>query len=274
MRLSIESRNELNNGVGMPVLGLGVWQMPTGQTKRAVLDAFEAGYRLIDTAALYGNEHEVGEAFNASRLPRDELFLTTKLWHTEHGYERALNGFEASISRLGVKDVDLYLIHWPDGGQRLETWKAFEKLLKDGRCRAIGVSNFSIRHLQELMDNSEVVPAVNQVEFHPYLYQEELLEFCKRNDIQLEAYSPLGHGGLVNDAKLKALAKKYQRTTAQLMIRWGLQHDVIMIPKSSRRERILENANVFDFEISPKDMISIDSLGHTQRTVRDPTNIP
>jgi len=258
----------------MPVLGLGVWQMPAGQTKRAVLDAFHAGYRLIDTATLYGNEQEVGEAIKASGLPRDEIFVTTKLWNTEHGYEKALRGFEESASRLGMEHVDLFLIHWPDGGQRLETWKAFEKLLNDGSCGAIGVSNFTIRHLDEIMQNSEVVPAVNQVEFHPYLYQRALLEFCKKNHIQLEAYSPLGHGDLVNDVKLNAIAHGYGRTAAQLMIRWGLQHEVVMIPKSSRRERISENAKVFDFEISQEDMTSIDSLGNDRRGIRDPANIP
>lgn len=274
MELSIKARFKLNNDVEMPVLGLGVWQIPQGQTRRAVKHAFDVGYRLIDTAALYGNEHEVGEALNASRLLREEAFITTKLWNTDHGYENALKALDKSLARLGLKSVDLYLIHWPEGDRRIETWKALEKMLSEGKASAIGVSNFTIGHLEELISSSDVVPAVNQVEFHPYLFQEELLDFCQKNRIQLEAYSPLGHGRLLGDPNLRVIAERYNKTVAQVIIRWGLQHEVVMIPKSSKRERITENAEVFDFELAPKDMISIDSLGNSLRTVWDPTNIP
>lgn len=259
----------------MPLFGLGTFQTQRGrETHDAVLYALQAGYRLIDTAKIYGNEEDVGEAVRKSGIPREEIFITTKLWNTDHGYDRALAAFERSCEKLGLSYVDLYLIHWPEGGLRNATWKALEKLFKEGKCRAIGVSNYTIRHLKELLKNSSTNPSVNQVEFHPYLYQKELLEFCKSHKIQLEAYSPLTKGRKLNDSKLLKIAQKYSRTSAQILIRWVLQKGVVVIPKSSRKERIEENARVFDFEISDEDMKALDSFNQDYRTSWDPTDVP
>jgi len=273
--MRIDTRTKLNNGIEIPIFGLGTFQTRSGkETRDAVLYALQSGYRLIDTAAAYGNEEDVGEAARKSGIPREEIFITTKLWNTDHGYERALAAFERSLKKLGLSYVDLYLIHWPEGGLRNETWKALEKLLKDSKCRAIGVSNYTIRHLNELLKNSSTVPAVNQVEFHPYLYQKELLKFCNSNKIQLEAYSPLTKGRKLNDPELLKIARKYSKTSAQILIRWVLQKGVVAIPKSSRKERIEENARVFDFEISDEDMKALDSFNQDYRTSWDPTDVP
>jgi diketogulonate reductase-like aldo/keto reductase len=273
--LKIDTKVKLNNGVEMPLFGLGTFQMRSGkETQQAVLTALEAGYRLIDTAQMYGNEEDVGIAVKKSGVPREEIFITTKLWNSEHGYQKTLNACEESLEKLGLSYVDLYLIHWPVQGLRNETWKAMVTLLEGGKCRAIGVSNYMIRHLEELLANSMTVPAVNQVEFSPYLYLSDLLEFCRKHKIQLEAYSPLTKGYKLNDKKLAAIAKKYSKTPAQILIRWTLQKDVVVIPKSSHKERILENADVFDFEISPEDMKLLDSFNQNMRTSWDPTTIP
>ena len=273
--MRIDTRTKLNNGIEIPIFGLGTFQTRSGkETRDAVLYALQSGYRLIDTAAAYGNEEDVGEAARKSGIPREEIFITTKLWNTDHGYERALAAFERSLKKLGLSYVDLYLIHWPEGGLRNETWKALEKLLKDSKCRAIGVSNYTIRHLNELLKNSSTVPAVNQVEFHPYLYQKELLKFCNSNKIQLEAYSPLTKGRKLNDPELLKIARKYSKTSAQILIRWVLQKGVVAIPKSSRKERIEENARVFDFEISDEDMKALDSFNQDYRTSWNPTDVP
>ena len=273
--MRIDTRTKLNNGIEIPIFGLGTFQTRSGkETRDAVLYALQSGYRLIDTAAAYGNEEDVGESARKSGIPREEIFITTKLWNTDHGYERALAAFERSLKKLGLSYVDLYLIHWPEGGLRNETWKALEKLLKDSKCRAIGVSNYTIRHLNELLKNSSTVPAVNQVEFHPYLYQKELLKFCNSNKIQLEAYSPLTKGRKLNDPELLKIARKYSKTSAQILIRWVLQKGVVAIPKSSRKERIEENARVFDFEISDEDMKALDSFNQDYRTSWDPTDVP
>ncbi len=273
--MRIDTRTKLNNGVEMPVIGLGTFRTRSGkETRDAVSWALEAGYRLLDTAAAYGNEEDVGEAVSRSDIPREEIFITTKLWNTGHGYDRALAAFEKSLKKLGMSYVDLYLIHWPEGGLRNESWRALEKLLKEGKCRAIGVSNYTIRHLKELLENSSMVPAVNQVEFHPYLYQKELLEFCDSHKIQLEAYSPLTKGRKLNEPELLKIAAKYSRTSAQILIRWVLQKEAVVIPKSSRKERIEENARVFDFSISGDDMKILDSFNEDYRTSWDPTDVP
>jgi diketogulonate reductase-like aldo/keto reductase len=273
--MRIDARVKLNNGIEMPVFGLGTFQTRSGrETKDAVLYALQAGYRLIDTAAAYGNEEDVGEAVRKSGIPREEIFITTKLWNTDHGFDRALAAFERSREKLDLSYVDLYLIHWPEGGLRDETWRALEKLLKEGKCRAIGVSNYTIRHFEELLENSSTIPAVNQVEFHPYLYQKELLEFCNSHKIQLEAYSPLTKGRKLNDPELLKIARKYSKTSAQILIRWVLQKGVVVIPKSSRKERIEENSQVFDFEISDDDMKTLDSFNQDYRTSWDPTDVP
>jgi diketogulonate reductase-like aldo/keto reductase len=273
--LKIDTKVKLNNGVEMPLFGLGTFQMRSGkETQQAVLAALEAGYRLIDTAQMYGNEEDVGIALKKSGIPREEVFITTKLWNSEHGYQKTLNACEESLEKLGLPYVDLYLIHWPVQGLRNETWKAMVTLLEGGKCRAIGVSNYMIRHLEELLVHSDTIPAVNQVEFSPYLYLKELLEFCQSHKIQLEGYSPLTKGHKLNDPKLGNIAKKYSKTPAQILIRWVLQKDVVVIPKSSHKERILENADVFDFEISPQDLKVLDSFNQNIRTSWDPTTIP
>lgn len=273
--INIDTKVRLNNGVEMPIFGLGTYQSRRGkETKEAVLAALEAGYRLIDTAAMYENEEDVGEAVRKSGIPREEIFVTTKLWNSDHGYDRTLVAFEDSRRKLGLPYVDLYLIHWPVEGLRNESWKALEKLLKEGKCRAIGVSNYMTWHLKELFRNSSTVPAVNQVEFSPYLYQKDLLKFCRKHDIQLEAYSPLTKGHKLNDPRLGDIGLKYSKSPAQILIRWALQKEVIVIPKSSRRERILENADVFDFAISAKDTKVLDSFNQDLRTSWDPSTAP
>jgi len=275
MQANIGTRVKLNNGVGMPILGLGVYQMSSGgQTKRACLDAFAAGYRLIDTASMYGNEMDVGAAAVESGLDREEVFITTKVWNTDHGYDRTLKSFQRSQKALGLDYVDLYLIHWPGGGLRKETWKAMEYLLKEGKCRAVGVSNYMIPHLKETLGYAEVIPAVNQVEFHPWLFQKDLLEFCQREKIQVEAYSPLSRSRKLDSPILARVGSHYGKTPAQIMIRWGLQHGLVEIPKSTHKERINENSNVFDFQINDTDMREIDSIDRESRVSWNPSAIP
>ena len=274
MPLSLESRVTLNDGVKMPVLGLGVWQTASGkETRDAVATALQAGYRLIDTAKLYGNERDVGIAVRESGIPRDEIFVTTKLWNDDHGYESALRAFDRSRKELGLEAVDLYLIHWPVPGKRDESWKALLKLKEQGVARSVGVSNYTIRHLEELLSWSPRPPSVNQVEFHPFLFQKDLLKFCEGKKIQLEAYSPLARGRRLKHPTIVELAANYGKTPAQIMIRWSLQHGLVVIPKSSRPERILENAAVFDFEIRAADMKRLDALDEHSRVAWNPENL-
>jgi methylglyoxal/glyoxal reductase len=273
--LNMRSTVKLNNNVRMPILGLGVYQTPPGRvTQNAVKFALSAGYRHLDTARIYGNEADVGEAARKSAVPREDLFVTTKLWNSDQGYDSTLQACDASLKRLGFDYIDLYLIHFPTPETRKESWKAMETLLGKGKCRAIGVSNFTVHHLEELLEEHEVTPAVNQVELHPFLYQKELLDYCQRKGIQVEAYSPLARGERFNHPRITALATKYSKTPAQLMIRWGLQHGLVVIPKSTREERIRENSQVFDFEISAEDMRSLDSLNEDLRLNWDPTSVP
>jgi diketogulonate reductase-like aldo/keto reductase len=273
--LNMQSTVKLNNNVRMPILGLGVYQTPPGRvTQNAVKFALDIGYRHVDTARIYSNESDVGEAVLKSGLPREELFVTTKLWNSDQGYDSTLRACEASLKRLGLDYLDLYLIHFPVPETRKESWKAMETLLQKGKCRAIGVSNFTISHLEDLLETHEVIPAVNQVEFHPFLYQKELLEYCQRKGIQVEAYSPLARGERFKHPRITALATRYSKTPAQLMLRWGLQHGLVVIPKSTGEERIRENTQVFDFEISAEDMKSLDSLNEDLRLNWDPTSVP
>ena len=273
--LNIQSTVKLNNDVRMPILGLGVYQSPPGRvTRNAVNFALRVGYRHVDTARIYGNEADVGEAVREGGVPRGDLFVTTKLWNSDQGYDSTLRAFEGSLKRLGLDYLDLYLVHFPVPDLRKETWSAMETLLKKGRCRAIGVSNFTIRHLEELIEESHVIPSVNQVEFHPFLYQKELLKYCQRKGIQVEAYSPLARGERLKHPRIISLATRYSKTPAQLMIRWGIQHGLVVIPKSTREERIRENSQVFDFDISDDDMRSLDSLNEDLRLNWDPTNVP
>ncbi len=272
MELTIETKLKLNDDNLIPQLGLGVWQISPARTSDAVLAALEAKYRHIDTASAYGNEESVGAAIRMSGIPRESIFLTTKLWNSDHGNpERAL---DTSLRKLKMDYVDLYLIHFPVR-QRRQSWRALEALRKKGKTRSIGVSNFTIAHLSELLAESETVPAVNQVEFHPYLYQQDLFAFCRAKGIVVEAYSPLTHGERLKDPKLVAIAKRYEtKSTAQILIRWALQHGLVVIPKSSNRRRILENADVFDFEISRDDMGLLDNFNENLRTCWDPSNAP
>jgi methylglyoxal/glyoxal reductase len=297
MKLTIETKLTLNDGHLIPQLGLGVWQTRVGATcEAAVLAALEAGYRHIDTAALYGNEESVGAAIRMSGISRKNIFVTTKLWNSDHGNPgRAL---DTSLRKLKLDYVDLYLIHYPVR-ERRQSWRALEALQAEGKARSIGVSNFTIRHLTELLAETKTVPAVNQVEFHPYLYQRDLLDFCAAEGIVVEAYSPLTKGTRLSDPKLVAVAKKYSqvepqpaaprsrfalvdrlsrrsetKSTAQILIRWALQHGLAVIPKSANRRRIFEDANVFDFEITAEDMDLLDRFNEDLRTCWDPTNAP
>ena len=273
--LNIQSTVKLNNDVRMPILGLGVYQSPPGRvTRNAVNFALRVGYRHVDTARIYGNEADVGEAVRESGVPRGDLFIATKLWNSDQGYDSTLRACEASLKRLGLDYLDLYLVHFPVPDVRKESWRAMETLLKKGRCRAIGVSNFTIRHLEELIEESHVIPSVNQVELHPFLYQKELLKYCQDRGIQVEAYSPLARGERLQDPRIASLATKYSKSPAQLMIRWGIEHGLVVIPKSTREELIRENSQVFDFDISDDDMSSLDSLNEDLRLNWDPTNVP
>lgn len=262
----------LNNGVSMPRLGFGVYQVPPSETAQVVSAALEAGYRSIDTAKLYGNEREVGEALAASGLPRDEVFVTTKLWNSDHGYDAALAAFDASMERLGLEQLDLYLIHWPTPARDLyvETWRALEKLYTEDRVRAIGVSNFQSAHLLRLIEECDIVPAVNQVELHPALQQVELREFHARHGIVTEAWSPLAQGAVLVDPVIVDIAEKYGKTPAQVVLRWHLDLGNVVIPKSVTPSRIRENLDVFDFALTDEDIVEIAKLDAGTRIGPDP----
>lgn len=267
--MEINTKVKLNNNLEMPILGFGTWKLEDGEeTENAVLHALKSGYRHIDTATFYGNEESIGRAIKKSGIKREKIFVTTKLWNDDHDYaERA---FQESLKRLELDYIDLYLIHWPVQGKRKESWKVLEELYKQGKCKTIGVSNYTIGHLEELFGFCKVVPAVNQVEFNVFLYQKELLEFCESKNIQLEAYCPLARAGKLKDQRLLEISKKYSKTPAQLMLRWLLQHNVVAIPKSMHKERIEENSNLFDFEISKKDMELLDGLNENYRVCWNP----
>ena len=263
----------LHNGVKMPWLGLGVYKAAEGkEVEGAVRTALEVGYRSIDTASIYGNERGVGKAVRESGVPREEVFITTKVWNDRQGYESTLQAFEESRQRLGVEYVDLYLIHWPVKGKYKETWRALEKLYKDGWVRAIGVSNFQIHHLEDLMADCEIRPMVNQVELHPRLTQEPLRDFCRKHQIQVEAWGPLMRGQIFDNPVVVELSRKYGRTPAQILLRWDLQHGIVTIPKSVRPERIRENAGIFDFTLAEEDMAKLDALNENRRIGPDPDN--
>ena len=262
----------LNNGIAMPQLGFGVFQIPDEETTAAVSTALESGYRSIDTAAVYGNETGVGRALASSGIARDELFVTTKLWNADQGYDTTLTAFDASLDKLGLDFVDLYLIHWPTPARDLyrDTWRALEKLLADGRTRAIGVSNFQPAHLQRLLESTSVVPVVNQVELHPGLQQKPLREFHARHGIATEAWSPLAQGALLADDAITSIAAGHGRTPAQVVLRWHLQLGNVVIPKSVTPARIRENLDLFDFALSADEMDAIAALDRGLRTGPDP----
>ncbi len=263
----------LNNGVAMPQLGYGVWQVPDDEAATAVGNALEAGYRSIDTAAIYGNEEGTGKALAASGIARDELFVTTKLWNDEQGYDSTLRAFDTSLGKLGLEYVDLYLIHWPMPAKDtyVDTYRAFEKIYEEGRAKAIGVSNFQPAHLERLLGETSVVPAVNQVELHPQLQQSELRAFHARHGIATEAWSPLGQGkDLLKNTTVTGLAEKYGRTPAQIVLRWHLQLGNVVIPKSVTPSRIKENIDVFGFELDDADMSALAALDSGTRLGPDP----
>ena len=274
MELKINSREKLNSGTEIPILGFGTYQLRgEKQVKEAVTAALETGYRLIDTAQMYGNEKYVGEAIRESGIAREETFITTKLDNDQHGYDRAKKSFARSMDRLQPGYVDLFLIHWPIEGLRLESWRALVEIHKQGAAKAIGVSNYTIGHLKELFENSETKPAVNQVEFNPFIFQENLLSFCKEEGIRLQGYTPLSRANKFNNNVIQEIAGKYSRSPAQVMLRWALQHHVIPLPKSSDHDRIKENAGIFDFSIEEKDMEKLNSLNENYRLAMDPHEI-
>ncbi|QKE74700.1 aldo/keto reductase [Arthrobacter citreus] len=268
---------KLNNGLEMPIIGLGVFQVEDGQV---VIDSVKAairnGYRSIDTAAIYQNEEGVGkgikEALEENGLKREDLFITSKVWNADLGYQSTIDAFELSLKKLGLDYLDLYLIHWPVEGKYVESWKALETLYKDGKVKAIGMSNFQIHHLKEVMATAEIMPMVNQVELHPMLSQVELREFLNENSIQIEAWAPLMQGGLFENETLLEIANKYNKSIAQVVLRWHLQNGIVIIPKSIKEHRIQENANLFDFELTQEDMEQINSLNQNHRVGPDPDN--
>jgi len=273
--MDISSKVKLNNGVEMPWLGLGVFLSNEGaEVENAVKIALQNGYRHIDTAAIYKNERGVGKAIKESGIPREEIFITSKVWNTDQGYKTTLAAYEASLEKLQIDYLDLYLIHWPKGKRSVETWKALEELYAKGRVRAIGISNFLEHHLDEFLPECKIMPAVNQYEFHPELLQPGLLEMCRRKGIQPEAWSPIMKGR-VNDVPLmQELAAKYGKNPVHIVLRWDIQKGVVTIPKSVTPERIIANANIFDFELSEEDMTKIDKLDKNARIGGHPDFIP
>lgn len=263
----------LHNGVKMPWLGLGVYKVEDGnEVIHSIHNAIEVGYRSIDTAAFYQNETGVGEAVRDAGIPREELFITTKVWNDSQGYETTLKAFEESRRKLRLDYIDLYLIHWPVKGEYMKTWQALEKLYRDGFVKAIGVCNFQIHHLKDVMTNSEIKPMVNQVEFHPRLTQRELLSFCKENQIQMEAWAPLMRGRLIDEQTIIKIAEKYGKKPSQILLRWDLDKSVVTIPKSIHADRIKENADIFDFQLDESDIEEINALNKNERTGPDPDN--
>jgi methylglyoxal/glyoxal reductase len=270
---NIQGAVKLKNGVPMPYFGLGVFQVHDGEeVKQAVQYSLSVGYRHIDTASFYGNEYGVGRAVRESGVPREDIFVTSKVWNSDQGYANTLRAFGASMKLLGFEYLDLYLVHWPVKRKYIDTWKALEQLYTEGRVRSIGVSNFFRHHLEDLSAHCNVVPMVNQMEFHPRLVQQDLIDFCNSHSIQYEAWSPLMQGKIFNIKDLQILAEKYKKDVAQLVLRWSLQKGVVTIPKSIHRERINSNAQIFDFEITSKDMQAIDRLDKNERVGPDPDN--
>jgi methylglyoxal/glyoxal reductase len=278
MTNNLQATTTLSNGVKMPWIGLGVFKVEEGpELVNAVKFAIKHGYRSIDTAAIYGNEEGVGQAIHEAMkeygIKREELFITSKVWNADLGFESTITAYETSLKKLGLNYLDLYLIHWPVEGKYKEAWRALETLYKDGKVKAIGVSNFQVHHLQDLMKDAEIKPMVNQVEYHPRLTQQEVKTFCDNNGIQFEAWSPLMQGQLFDNPLLKEIANKFNKTVAQVILRWDIQNGVITIPKSTKELRIIENSTIFDFELTKEDMEQINNLNQNHRVGPNPDNI-
>ncbi len=262
----------LHDGGQLPAIGFGTWKLQGDDASNAVSQALEAGYRLIDTAAIYGNEKPVGEAIVSSGIDRDDIFVTTKLWNDDQGYDSAIEALDLSLDKLGLDYVDLYLIHWPDSSTHHEAWKAMIDIQKSGKAIHIGVSNFTVQHLKDLIAKSGVQPAVNQIEFHPGIYdeQKDILEFCQDQEIVVEAYSPLAQASLLEDETVEEIADKLDKTPAQVLLKWAMQHDTVPLPKSGTIERIYSNFDVFDFDLDSEDMESLNSISSGDRVTHDP----
>jgi len=266
---------QLSSGARIPQVGLGVWQTPSGTTTRqAVAAALDVGYRHIDTARIYGNEADVGAAVRDSSVAREAVFVTTKLWNADQGYDRALRAFDASLERLGLDYVDLYLIHWPVAGKRLESWRALERIQDEGRARSIGVSNFLVPHLEELLAKATRVPAVNQIELTPFLQRRETRALCAKHGIVVEAYSPLTHGKRLGHPVVNDIARRVGRSAAQVLLRWGLQRGLVVLPKSTKPARIAENGQLFDFTLDDGAMTELDALEEGLVSGWDPAEQP
>jgi len=269
------TRIALATGAQLPQVGLGVYLSPAGAaTRDAVTAALELGYRHVDTARIYGNEADVGAAIRASGVPRDQVFVTTKLWNDDHGYNAALRALDASLARLGMDHVDLYLIHWPVPDKRRDAWRALERAFADGKARAIGVSNYLVPHLREVLDTGKIVPHVNQIELSPFLQRRDTCALCREHGIAIEAYSPLTRGQRLAHPAIVAIARTTGRTPAQVLLRWGIQHGFIVLPKSIHRERIAENAALFDFALDAAAMARLDELEEGLATGWDPAGAP
>lgn len=272
--MRIDSTIILNNGVEIPILGLGTFQSQSGdEIQYALRYALDLGYRHFDTAVQYGNEADVGKAIRESGVALDDIFITTKVLNEEQGYENTLKAFDNSLLRLGLDYVDLYLLHWPLPGKRLDTWRAMCKIYEDGRARAIGISNFTEKHIDELMRETPTIPAINQIEMTPFLYQKNLAQHCQDNGIQVAAYGPFSRGKKIDEPKLKELANKYGRTPAQMLLRWSIDHNFVVIPKSVTPSRIKENSEVFDFKITKEDLDLMDSWDEGFRAAWNPYEI-
>ncbi|MDP4550607.1 aldo/keto reductase [Alkalihalobacillus macyae] len=272
--MGIDKRVTLSNGVKMPYLGFGVFKLGDGEeTTNAVKIALETGYRGIDTASYYRNEESVGRAIKESGVEREDLFITSKVWNDEQGYNATLRAFERSLERLQTDYLDLYLIHWPVPGLYTETWQALEKLYHEGKVCAVGVSNFEPHHLEAISKISSVKPVINQIEFHPELLQGEVRDYCRSKGIQVEAWSPLKRGQVLNEPVIQTIGKQHGKTPAQVVLRWCLQHDIVLNVKSSKEERIKENADLFDFELTEEEMVSIDSLHADNRIAHHPDSL-
>ncbi|HSH18467.1 MAG TPA: aldo/keto reductase [Candidatus Saccharimonadales bacterium] len=273
----MEDSFTLGNGVRMPAIGFGTWEIsPDDTAETAVRTALEMGYRHIDTAKIYGNEQGIGRAVRASGVPREEIFITTKLWNSDHAYDDAMQSIDGSLERLGLEYVDLYLIHWPQSDARDEAWKALTEIYESGKAKSIGVSNYTVRHLEELLGQSDVVPMVNQVEFHPFIYeqQKDLVDYCKDKNILIEAYSPLSRHSKTSHPEIEQIAEQAGKTPSQVILRWCLQHGTVPLPRSQNPDHIKENLEIFDFELDDQAMETLNSLSDGDRVTSDPEDIP